>query len=249
MDDEHLTLLCTAQLAGRLDALPRLFTLIRRVRAGLEGPVALLDLGGACDPAAWENAATEGRAALVVLEAMGYDVACLTGADCATLSEAAARRLLEGLAMAVCGPPCGPHPALPDAVTVRVGPWPVTCRAAAVALPDPASSPGAALIVQPSAPGEPTAWDPAARTLRLAAPSGDELGVVEVTFADGRRPVAVARRSVIIPAGLPPDPTVAAAVDLVRGEARRYQQARSQPEGAGRQAGRHSHMGGAHATG
>ncbi len=63
MDEGRLAVLYTADLAGRLDMLPRLFTVIQGVRGRRGGPVTLLDLGGSCHPGHWECAATEGRAA------------------------------------------------------------------------------------------------------------------------------------------------------------------------------------------
>jgi hypothetical protein len=62
----------TANLAGDLDALPRLYTLLAILRSGLDAPATLIDLGGACHPAQWICQATENRAPYVVMDAMGY---------------------------------------------------------------------------------------------------------------------------------------------------------------------------------
>lgn len=115
----RLTILYTANLAGRLDLLPRWFTAIQGMRSQVHGPVALLDLGGSCHADSWECAATEGRAALYVLEAMGYDAICLRPEDCAALDGPAVERLLEGLTTAIVAD----HPGLIPAARWQTGPW------------------------------------------------------------------------------------------------------------------------------
>ena len=90
-----LTILYTANLRGELDLLPRLHTFIRQIKAQpvddtddvtlclLQPPAPrrffLLDLGAACAESAWHCAATGGRSALIVLDAMGYQAAWAGG--------------------------------------------------------------------------------------------------------------------------------------------------------------------------
>ncbi len=207
---EALTLLHTGGLAGRLDALPKLFTLIRGVRAGLDGPALLLDLGGSCAPGVPECAATQGRATLFVLDAMGYDLACLTGEDCAALMPSAAARLRERVAMAVCGTP---ESGLPAVVTRTAGLWTVVVTAA----PQAEGPVEAALVVRPGA-GAPRLEG---RTLWLPAGPGDRLGITQVTFGQ-MGPLECQARSLTIRPETPPDATVAAAVAFVREEVRYY---------------------------
>jgi hypothetical protein len=219
-----LTLLVTANLAGRLDRLPRLFPLIQRVRADAAGPVLTLDLGGACDPAAWEGAATEGRATLFVLDAMGYDGACLAAQDCRELSSDAAAKLLEGTHLALCGPSAG----LPDRVTMAAEEWQVALTASGTE----AAPPGLALVVRPLMSGEEPYFEERTRTLWLAGPPGDRLGVAHIMPGGS---AAVTWRMLAIPPDARPDATVAAAVEFVRDEARFYLQQRlaaSGPTGA-----------------
>lgn len=225
--DPRLTLLYTANLAGRLDRLPRLFSLVRDVREAAGAPTALLDLGGSCDPAVAECAATEGRAALFVLEAMGYDAACLSAADCAALSERAARKLMQEIGIPLCAP-CAGLP-LPGYCLWQAGPWRVACLAGADGPPQ------ADLVIRPLPPGREPYLEREARTLWLAAPAGDVLGVVEITLEAAGLPVAATWRWQRLAAGARPDPTIAAAVEFVRDEARRHQQIHNR--------------GGAHATG
>lgn|GEM_PF-703019 len=76
-----LTILYTYGLHGRLDALPRLYTLIKRVRSSESNPVILLDLGESCRRELWLCEVTTGRAMLVALDAMGYDAFYIAPAD------------------------------------------------------------------------------------------------------------------------------------------------------------------------
>ena len=70
----RLTILHFNDVHGRLEQLPRLFTLIRRERAEAEAAgrrVLVLDGGDSSDRARWESDVTKGRANFSVLEAMG----------------------------------------------------------------------------------------------------------------------------------------------------------------------------------
>lgn len=69
---QEFTILYTANLRGRLERLPRLFTFLQRLKQEHDPGTLLLDLGYACAPDVWHCAATEGRSTLVVLDAMGY---------------------------------------------------------------------------------------------------------------------------------------------------------------------------------
>lgn len=92
--EKLFTLLYTHNIRGDLDLLPRLYTFIKylkslpvdedeTVRVCAFEPVQqrtiLLDLGHACVPEAWHCEATEGRSALLVMDAMGYDVVNVEG--------------------------------------------------------------------------------------------------------------------------------------------------------------------------
>src|SRR5690606_4826629 len=94
----QLNVLYTANIRGQLDLLPRLYTLLRRLRGEAEGRTLLLDAGHACDAAVWHCAQTDGRSALRVLDAMGYTAANA----CGFLSdEGRARLAANRLGMAV----------------------------------------------------------------------------------------------------------------------------------------------------
>ncbi|NPV67750.1 MAG: hypothetical protein HPY64_11440 [Anaerolineae bacterium] len=226
----EITLLYTARLAGRLDLLPRLFGSIQAARAASAGPVILLDLGGSCHPAAWECAATEGRAALFVLEAMGYDLACLSVDDCQRMSPGAAQRLQEATHLPICG---AVELGLPPVVTVEAGGQRIACQSPAA--PQAAVPPGISLLIRPDEAGQAPRLESAARTLWLPLPDG-ALGAVAVSLAQddaGRwKPVAIAQLPVVaVPERA--DPVIAATVAFVREEARLYRRRLEQPQETG----------------
>ena len=80
--DGTLNLLYTCNLRGDLSLLPRLYSLIARLR---REPTLLLDLGGACCDDAWHCRETGGRSMFIALDAMGYHAANVAGSlDSAT---------------------------------------------------------------------------------------------------------------------------------------------------------------------
>lgn len=224
----EITLLYTAHLAGKLDLLPRLFGSIQAARASSTGPVILLDLGGSCHPTAWECAATEGRAALFVLEAMGYDLACLSVDDCQRMSHDAARRLQENIHLPICG---AATLGLPSVVTVEAGGQCIACQSPAA--PQAAIPPEISLLIRPDKSSHASRLESAARTLWLPLPD-EALSAVAVSLAQddtGRwKPAAIAPLPVTAP-GLA-DPVIAAIVAFVRDEARLYQRL-EQPQETG----------------
>src|SRR5579859_7956394 len=78
---DRLTVLYTACLRGRLEALPRLYTLIKHERATVRGLSITLDLGESCTPDKWICGVTGGRALLVAMDSMGYDACYIDRAD------------------------------------------------------------------------------------------------------------------------------------------------------------------------
>ncbi len=70
-----LTLLYTANIAGDLAQLPRLFTFLQRLKSDPRQPSLLLDLGGSCADNIWHCRETGGRSTLIALDGMGYHAA------------------------------------------------------------------------------------------------------------------------------------------------------------------------------
>jgi 2',3'-cyclic-nucleotide 2'-phosphodiesterase (5'-nucleotidase family) len=96
-----LTLLYTANLAGDIWLLPRLFTLIQRERRMADGPVVLLDLGDTCSMESWVCRVTYGRAPFIVLDGMGYDAVFIGGPEQVPIPPASLLRLLDTIVMPV----------------------------------------------------------------------------------------------------------------------------------------------------
>lgn len=76
--DKRITILYTHNIRGKLDHLPRLATLIQQVKAQTDERVLLLDAGDCCHKAQPLCQQTEGRAAVILLDAIGYDAVNVT---------------------------------------------------------------------------------------------------------------------------------------------------------------------------
>ena len=201
-----VTLLYTANLGGDLAYLPRLATAIQRERRTAEGPTLLLDLGDTCSPDSWVCRATQGRAPFLVLDAMGYDAALIGGPEQMPIPPASLRRLMDQLVMAVI----------------------VWNRARQIARS------GITLTIAPGDAPLPEAG-PVIRVDRArdALPAGQDLpltiGDVEkgqLARVDMAWPEWTLRaaRMVAVAQTTPADPGIAAVVELVEHEARRYAQ-------------------------
>ena len=75
-----LSLLYTANLRGDIALLPQLFTFLQRLKPDEGSGSLILDLGNACDDAAWHCQQTAGRSMLILLDGMGYHAANIDGA-------------------------------------------------------------------------------------------------------------------------------------------------------------------------
>jgi 5'-nucleotidase len=96
----RLTILHFNDLHGRLEQLPRLFTLIQRERAaaGRDGrQVLLLDGGDSSDRARWESDVTKGRANFSLLEAMGVQATVPGNAEALNWDRASLARLVASV--------------------------------------------------------------------------------------------------------------------------------------------------------
>ena len=202
-----LTIFYTANLRGDLALLPRLYTFLRQLQRQHTGRAVLLDAGAACDEAAWHCAATGGRSALLVLDAMGYDAANV----CGFLSSEGRARLAGNLMrmMILCE---GETWARDDVVVTTTD--------------QPAPQPHALHIVLNSHP-----------TLRmehnrlyLASVQAGQVGIVQVgDAADNGRLTILHQEIAAMPASALPDPTIAGTVDFVLDEARYYRRRGDQP--------------------
>lgn len=197
--EKPLTIFYTGGLRGDLALLPRLHTFLRALRAELvpaSEQALLFDLGEACAPGVWHCDATGGRSALLALDALGCDAARADGLS------AADRGKLDANLLRLF-PVDGDHPwrAGDMCACAPPGVCPAGC--------------GLCVALEPAAA---TALD--GRILRLQAVRAGEVGVARV----GPGPALLAASVHRLPAGTLSDATIAAVVDFVLDEARRYAQ-------------------------
>jgi len=209
--DTPLSILYTGNLRGNLDLLPRLFTFLRQLRAqaqrfedkadvdvcALQPPVRrvlLVDAGNSCSADVWHCAITGGRSTVMVLDAMGYDAAQVSGA----LTPDARERLAEAVQLALVDADGGLT--LPD---LRV-----------TAAPEPGYA-GLQLVLQ--------ARDEAVLDGRRLYPARLQPGEVGNLHVAAGPPRLSAHHRFSLPASTAPDPTIAGTVDFVLSEARYLQ--------------------------
>ena len=161
------------------------------------GPVdLLLDLGDACEESVWHCAATGGRSTLHVLDAMGYHAANVS----AYLSAEGRAKLQAqplGIALLASG-----ESWQRDSLFISTDDSP------------PDTPHDLHIVLQPAA-----ATRLENQTLHLAAVPGGSVGLVRLDTQ------TIVEQAVLpLPATTLPDPTIAATVDFVLGEARYYQQ-------------------------
>lgn len=205
-ESSNVTLLCTANLAGDLDLLARLGTLLARERSRADGPVCVLDLGGSCADEAWICRATGGRAVLIVLDAMGYDLALVGGPDEPGLSPGELASLRGTVSMAL----------LPWAATLPVRKGRIAFGVTAGAENVPAEMP--ALAIAPRVPVLPQRGDTTITIGEIAKGT-----VLRLTMAWPDWIVIEAER-LDVPPTLPPDPVLSATIAFVVDEARAFAQ-------------------------
>lgn len=201
-----LVILYTANIRGDLALLPRLYTLIRRLKAApYEGRRLLLDLGDSCAPDAWHCQATGGRSTLIVLDAMGYDAVNVSG-----FLTAEGREKLEGqVSVALID---HAHTWQDNGMYVTNG----TRRGEAPGRPYHTH-----IVLTPA-----TSTHIEGSTIYLASVNAGQVGMAQIGGSGNGKPVLLASDVFDLPATTPPDPTIAAAVEFVESEARYLQRKR-----------------------
>jgi len=216
---QPLYILYTANLRGNLDLLPRLYTFIRQLKQtapDLENeamicmfePVnyrtLLLDLGNSCANRVWHCDATGGRSTLIVLDAMGYDAANVSGFLTADGREKLEGNVSVGLVDAM-------HTWHDGDVLVTNG----SRRG------EPPSQPCTLHIALTPA----TSTRLEGYTLYLASVEAEQVGMAQVANT-GRKPALAAHEVFDLPRSTLHDPTIAATVAFVVSEARQYERKR-----------------------
>ncbi len=217
--EKPLVALYTANLRGDLDLLPRLHTFIRQLKSQspdvehdvmvcMVEPVSyrtlLLDLGNSCAAGVWHCDLTGGRSTLMVMDAMGYHAANVAG-----FLSADGRAKLEGQVSVALVDVA--HTWQQDDIFVtngtRRGEPPLRPYSLHIAL-TPATS---------------TRVD--GNTLHLASVNAGQVGMAQVASVAGK-PTLMAHEVFDLPPSTLPDPTIAATVEFVVGEARYYEKKR-----------------------
>lgn len=198
-----ITILYTQHLHGKLDRLPRYATFIRRLRNEIDGRVLLLDAGEACASTAELCTLTEGRAAPIVLDAIGYEAVNVKG----YISDEARDKLRANYLNAALVDSNYPY---------------ISDDSIAYADTPPAAIPHRLHIALTT--GETTSLSPEPTlnriyTLTLGTLSEWEVGQVTLTVAENVTTLDNAQVH-HCPPNTPPDATISGAVDFVRDEVR-----------------------------
>ncbi len=194
-----LTLLYTANIAGDLALLPRLYTFLQRLHPPERRHALLLDLGGSCADAVWHCRETGGRSTLIALDGMGYHAANVAGA-----LEREKRDSLAGI--------------VTMGLVAEGRDWlyhrpPVTDAGIRVALRPRDDSARAQIVL---APAESTRVE--GNAVYLTAVGAGQVGeaVLELRGA----PCLLSAQIHVMPPDTPPNPSIAGTVEFVEAEAR-----------------------------
>lgn len=200
--DGALNLLYSCDLRGDLALLPRLYSLIARLKSGTDAPTLLLDLGNACSDAAWHCRETGGRSMLIALDAMGCDAANAAG------MAAEERELLRGQVTV----------ALIDEKTQ----WRRDIGGKRIGLAlSPRADADLTICLARSSRTELNG-----SILRLRRVKGAELGQAVIDISASPRIVSSTTHAVT--RDLPQNPSIAAAVSFIESEARLFQRKRGE---------------------
>lgn len=208
-----LTLLYTHNLRGDLNLLPNLHTFIKQLKqlrveddeddvmlCAVQPPVRkslLMDMGNSCSANQWHCNVTGGRSALIVMDAMGYAAAHVTG----QLAPGSRERMGDLVTMALVDI---------DHVWEQDG---------ILASPTLRGGTGASLqiVMQPGSAPSLTGRVFTPMTLKAG-----EVGVAHIAFPLNQ-PQLMAHSVFPLPPNTPPDPTIAGTVEFVLDEARYFQ--------------------------
>lgn len=218
--EKSLVILYTANIRGDLKLLPRLYTLIRQLKAQpivdedevmlcaiepLGHRTLLLDLGNSCTSDVWHCAETEGRSTLLALDAMGYHAANVSGFLTAESRAQLDSNFLKTTLIDES------HPWKDKDIFVTANPDDSSGRVN-----------GLRIILSPQAE---TRLD--GHTVYLAGVNAEQVGMAQVGSRDGNGSLALHSHEIFsLSSKTLPDPTIAATVDYILSEARYHQKQR-----------------------
>jgi hypothetical protein len=198
---ETLTILYTGGIHGQLDLVPRLATFLWRLRAAVAGDVLLLDTGNACDETRPDCADSDGRAAVILLDAVGYHALNVTG----YIDAPARQRLHENYLNA----------GLADADHA----W-ISAGGMAYSVAPPSDRPHTLHIALQTGDASTVSPQPTLHTIHtvmLGAVTVGQVGVVTVRY-DVAGAELLSSRVEVMPPHTPPDATIAGTLEFIRDE-------------------------------
>ena len=193
---DTLTILYTQNINGNLQILPSLYTFLQSLKQDYDPQALTLDIGNACSNDVWHCDVTDGRSAVIVLDAMGYHAVNVTG----FMTDNQRDSLGSGVSVGLISVR---HmwryfvPPLKDDDIVIAGQATPAMRLCIVANPHTQNSLNN-------------------RMLELQAIKHAQIGLVQVDMQD----LVIIEQNVFdLPKGTKPNPTISASVDLVVEEA------------------------------
>jgi hypothetical protein len=190
----NLRLLYTYDLQGDIELSPRLYSFIRALKNDSPPNIKtlLLDLGNSCDPDVWHCERTGGRSMLLAMDAMGYDAANVVG----SLSPAVYVKATEQVSVTFID---ADHSH--NVENIAISALPINAH----------RDNGVNIILAPS--GETRFED---NRVFFAPVEKGQIGDAQLINHAFEWTVHA------MPANMPPDPTIAGAVEFILGEARYY---------------------------
>ena len=203
--DKTITILYTQNIQGKLYLLPRIATLLKQLKKKIDGRYCLLDAGNSCNDSDPLCKTTEGRASIIVLDAIGYDAVNVTG----FLSPVIRQKLSQNyLQIALVDET---HPFEKDGVTYSQHPPSSQTPHLHIALQ---TTPETYIL--------PQSTQGFIYTLHLQTIQAGQIGLVKVRINDTNSSLMQTDIHTVT-ANILPDPTIAGTLDFVRDEARYYE--------------------------
>ena len=196
-----LKLLYTANIAGDLALLPRLFTFLQRLRTNARHETLLLDLGRSCNDDVWHCRETGGRSTLIALDAMGYHAANVAESIDDRNREKLAEQTIMGLVDAGRDWLYHVPPVRDDSISVRLRARDDEARLQIVL------SPAERIAIKGNA-------------IFLQSVGAGRVGEVLVDLREA--PVLIGEQVHRMPPDTPPNPSIAGTVEFVEAEARYF---------------------------